>query len=417
MLYLEDYIELIEQLPQDLRDRFTEMRELDLKVQNTIDTLDTRVRRFFSDSRKNKPDVIDEEYKNIHTTYKSTLDDADEKVTMASQIYDLVDRHLRKLDQELSRFKMELEADCSGITETLEKNVEKHCNYSDRISMDMFANFNSSNSNSGGEQKKRFGDIERLSSLTNGNDKSSTGYSSIYSSPLGASYPLVQPSPKTSLTSTLVSSVNTTTKHNGVAHSSSSSSSSTFTNPTKSLNLNDIKEEGRGAQASFKAMTAAQKKAEQLGNSLSMSGLLAPSTPKQPSSTPAAASSFIDVTSNSFMHSSTPPPSAHNIPSLALKQSALAARAPKSSRRNQKSLNTSLVAGERVEPSLDWVPDPNEPTYCLCNQVSYGEMVGCDNASCPIEWFHYGCVGLTDAPKGKWYCPDCAAQIKKKRVR
>lgn len=53
--------------------------------------------------------------------------------------------------------------------------------------------------------------------------------------------------------------------HFCLAHSSSSSSSSTFTNPTKSLNLNDIKEEGRGAQASFKAMTAAQKKAEQLG--------------------------------------------------------------------------------------------------------------------------------------------------------
>ena len=32
-----------------------------------------------------------------------------------------VDRHLRKLDQDLSRFKMELEADCSGITEILER--------------------------------------------------------------------------------------------------------------------------------------------------------------------------------------------------------------------------------------------------------------------------------------------------------
>ncbi len=23
--------------------------------------------------------------------------------------------------------------------------------------------------------------------------------------------------------------------------------------------------------------------------------------------------------------------------------------------------------------------DPNEPTYCVCNRVSFGEMVGCDN--------------------------------------
>lgn len=28
---------------------------------------------------------------------------------------------------------------------------------------------------------------------------------------------------------------------------------------------------------------------------------------------------------------------------------------------------------------LDLPVDPNEPTYCICNQVSFGEMVACDN--------------------------------------
>lgn len=51
--------------------------------------------------------------------------------------------------------------------------------------------------------------------------------------------------------------------------------------------------------------------------------------------------------------------------------------------------------------------DPDEPTYCLCDQVSYGEMIGCDNDLCPIEWFHFSCVQLTTKPKGKWYCPRC----------
>lgn len=51
--------------------------------------------------------------------------------------------------------------------------------------------------------------------------------------------------------------------------------------------------------------------------------------------------------------------------------------------------------------------DPNEPTYCLCKQVSFGQMVMCDNDHCPIEWFHFTCVGITNTPKGKWYCPDC----------
>ena len=32
------------------------------------------------------------------------------------------------------------------------------------------------------------------------------------------------------------------------------------------------------------------------------------------------------------------------------------------------------------------VPDPNEPRYCFCNQVSYGEMIACDNPTCEREW-------------------------------
>lgn len=28
--------------------------------------------------------------------------------------------------------------------------------------------------------------------------------------------------------------------------------------------------------------------------------------------------------------------------------------------------------------------DPNEPTYCVCQQVSYGEMIGCDNTEVSI---------------------------------
>lgn len=48
--------------------------------------------------------------------------------------------------------------------------------------------------------------------------------------------------------------------------------------------------------------------------------------------------------------------------------------------------------------------DPDEPTYCLCAQVSFGEMIGCDNAACPIEWFHFSCVKLTTKPKGRTWC-------------
>uniref|UniRef100_A0A9J8A3D9 Inhibitor of growth protein n=1 Tax=Cyprinus carpio carpio TaxID=630221 RepID=A0A9J8A3D9_CYPCA len=66
------------------------------------------------------------------------------------------------------------------------------------------------------------------------------------------------------------------------------------------------------------------------------------------------------------------------------------------------------------EPSPTDLPiDPNEPTYCLCEQVSYGEMIGCDNDECTIEWFHFSCVGLHHKPKGKWYCPKCRGDNEK----
>ncbi|KAF7055580.1 hypothetical protein CFC21_063094 [Triticum aestivum] len=72
---------------------------------------------------------------------------------------------------------------------------------------------------------------------------------------------------------------------------------------------------------------------------------------------------------------------------------------------------------EQPAIDLELPVDPNEPTYCFCNQVSYGEMVACDNPDCKIEWFHFGCVGLKEQPRGKWYCLSCSAFQKKRKGR
>ncbi|TKY53627.1 PHD finger protein ING1 [Spatholobus suberectus] len=90
----------------------------------------------------------------------------------------------------------------------------------------------------------------------------------------------------------------------------------------------------------------------------------------------------------------------------------------------KKTRQTTLVTAAATEAratanptgmDLDLPVDPNEPTYCFCNQVSYGSMVACDNPSCKIEWFHFGCVGLKEHPKGKWYCSNCAATKNRRR--
>ncbi|XBW38643.1 hypothetical protein QEN19_004231 [Hanseniaspora menglaensis] len=66
--------------------------------------------------------------------------------------------------------------------------------------------------------------------------------------------------------------------------------------------------------------------------------------------------------------------------------------------------------GESVEPlaKKKRTASHNEETYCICEQIAYGEMIACDNKNCPYEWFHLQCVGLTKLPSNnKWYCPHC----------
>jgi hypothetical protein len=49
----------------------------------------------------------------------------------------------------------------------------------------------------------------------------------------------------------------------------------------------------------------------------------------------------------------------------------------------------------------------DERRYCFCNEMSYGDMIACDNPTCCREWFHYSCVGIITPPKGKWFCDEC----------
>ncbi|KAI5861759.1 PHD-finger domain-containing protein [Durotheca rogersii] len=58
--------------------------------------------------------------------------------------------------------------------------------------------------------------------------------------------------------------------------------------------------------------------------------------------------------------------------------------------------------------------DEEGKKYCLCQHISYGDMVACDNPACPFEWFHWTCVGLKSEPEGRWYCPSCTDAMKKK---
>lgn len=404
MLYLEDYLELIEQLPQDLRDRFTEMRELDLKVQNAIDTNEAKVEKFFTEAKDAKPDARKQEYIKIKESYDKAVEDADEKVTMASQILDLVDRHLRKLDQELAKFKMELEADCAGITERLEK---RSMTYDETPSMDNF-DYASPYRNHDGHEKKKV-DRDRYANL---NGFASTRDAAM-PSPMPPVYSSLPASPQTIVPDYPPSSGSLSYTLGHVGAGSAAIAAAAAQAVTSTLQQHQGR---RGQQASLKASVATAMKAEQLSNNLqNLLGTVSPAIPRS--------QNYSDVMNVSrYQGVSAISPKTPVDMGLST-QSANSSQ--KSRKRNQKQAHTTPIATavapvveeQTLGAAVDWVPEPNEPRYCLCNQVSYGEMVGCDNPECLIEWFHYGCVGLTEAPEGKWYCPTCSTKIKKKRTR
>ena len=69
------------------------------------------------------------------------------------------------------------------------------------------------------------------------------------------------------------------------------------------------------------------------------------------------------------------------------------------------------MGGMDEDDGEDGEGDGDDRKYCTCQNVSYGNMVACDNDDCPYEWFHWSCVGMTKEPSGKWYCEECTKKL------
>lgn len=77
---------------------------------------------------------------------------------------------------------------------------------------------------------------------------------------------------------------------------------------------------------------------------------------------------------------------------------------PRKTRKRRQFKKKSETDPESDEPESDNQKnvDEIEPVYCICRQVSFGQMIECEYESCSLEWFHFKCVGLKQVPKGKW---------------
>lgn len=251
-LYLESYLESIENLPQELRRNFALMRELDQRTEDLKVDIERNSDSYCRTvNRLNKDDMV-VELNSIEDMFKKAVENSDNKVQLAMQMYEMVDKYIRRLDGELSRFEQELQLKNPSGSRTSISSVS---------------------------------DIQPMTIAGHGRKRSS-----------------------------------------GAAE---------------------------GGQGGGNPGPARRRKT--LNSVTEDTGPFSPSTV--------------------------------------------------------------VAVGNQTASTdvLDMPVDPNEPTYCLCHQVSFGEMVGCDNSDCPIEWFHFQCVGLSQKPTGKWYCPKCSQEKEKKK--
>ena len=80
-----------------------------------------------------------------------------------------------------------------------------------------------------------------------------------------------------------------------------------------------------------------------------------------------------------------------------------------------KSFFIDILLPELLTMNLCRPPTPESTTenetlklFCVCRKPEYGDMIACDNPSCPTpdEWYHYKCVNIKSTPR-KWYCLHC----------
>lgn len=351
LVYLEDFLELVEELPNDFKHNFAQLRSLDLRVQNTLDSVDRKKQKFFEGAGSMSQAELVKGMNDIVQEYEKAKTAAEDKRQMTISSCEIMDRVIKFLDGRMDEFTEELKGINPGVIARLE---------------------------------------ERSAELDEEAEKQAAPIVQ-QAIPAPAPAPMAAAAAAGSLGAVGPGELAQLTLRQGGGSDAVRSGLASILN---SQQLAQVPEETLAA--AYKAAIAAAQSRSSAGGAVSGVGPAA-----------AAASSGTATPRGS---GGTP------------RQSASVSRKKKSKAQAQQ---YSQVQAHLAQPQQTFSPSvaadsqgaltvpvssealANEPLYCTCQNISYGNMICCDNDNCPIEWFHYGCVGLTEEPTGKWYCPYC----------
>ncbi|XP_060098077.1 inhibitor of growth protein 5 isoform X1 [Heteronotia binoei] len=113
-LYLEHYLDSIENLPCELQRNFQLMRELDQRTEDKKAEIDSLATQYISTVRNLTSEQRVEILQKIQNAYTKCKEYSDDKVQLAMQTYEMVDKHIRRLDADLARFEADLKDKLEG---------------------------------------------------------------------------------------------------------------------------------------------------------------------------------------------------------------------------------------------------------------------------------------------------------------
>lgn len=105
------------------------MRELDSRAQNIMKNIDEKADDFMKTLVKEKDSIPEEvrrdKLKDIQEMFNKAKEYGDDKVQLAIQTYELVDKHIRRLDSDLARFEGEIQDKTLNARSKSEETVSK----------------------------------------------------------------------------------------------------------------------------------------------------------------------------------------------------------------------------------------------------------------------------------------------------
>ncbi|EYC23951.1 hypothetical protein Y032_0014g2234 [Ancylostoma ceylanicum] len=127
MFFLDDFLEMLDELPAELRERCTEMRHLDMQVEAGLAQNRQALIEFFDRGSQLTEEQKQHQYQELQKEYDRLRVLGEMKVSLAERMQEVLEAYMQYLDKEKTHFKYELEADNPGITEVIETRFANYC--------------------------------------------------------------------------------------------------------------------------------------------------------------------------------------------------------------------------------------------------------------------------------------------------